>query len=95
MGLVDGEQAERQLRQPIHELMLQQALGGNIEQLYLAAAHGGKVLDHLLPAQGRVDVDGRHTVGAQAVDLILHQRDKRGDHHAQPRAQQRRYLEAE
>ncbi len=95
VGLVDGEQAEWQLRQPIHELVLQQALGGDVEQLDLAATHGGKVLDHLLPAQGRVDVDGRHTVGAQAVDLILHQRDKRGDHYAQPGSQQRRDLEAE
>ncbi len=72
VSLIDGEQTERQLGQPVHELMLQQALGGNINQFDLAAAHGGKVLDHLLPAQSRVDIDRRHAVGTQGVDLILH-----------------------
>ncbi len=95
MRLVDGKQAERQLRQPIHELVLQQAFGGDIDDFYLAAPHGGKILDHLLPAEGRVDVDRRHAVGAQAVHLILHQRNEGRDHYPEPRAQQRRDLVAE
>ncbi len=93
--LVDGEQPERQLGQPVHKLVLQQALGGDIDQLDLAATHGGEVLDHLLPAQGRVDVDRRHTVGAQTVDLILHQRNKGRYHHPEPGPQQRRDLVTE
>ncbi|MND99007.1 hypothetical protein D3C80_913830 [compost metagenome] len=95
VGLVDGEQPEGQFCQPIQKLVLQQPLGGDIDQLDLAATHGGKVLDHLLPAQGRVDVDRRHAVGAQAVHLILHQRDEGGDHHPEPGPQQRRDLVTE
>ena len=95
VGLVNSKQPERQLGQPVHKLVLQQSLGGDIEQLDLATAHGGEVLDHLLPAQGRVDVNRRHTVGTQAIDLILHQGDQRRDHHPEPWPQQRRDLEAE
>ena len=31
MRLVDGKQTERQLRQPVHELVLQQAFRGDID----------------------------------------------------------------
>ena len=95
VGLVDGKQAEGLLGQPVHEFVLQQPLGGDIDNLDLAPAHGGKMLDQLLPAQGRVDVGRRHPVGPQGVDLILHQGDEGGDHHPQTGPQQRRDLVAE
>ena len=95
VGLVDGEQPEGQLCQSIQKLVLQQPFGGDIDQLDLATAHGGKVLDHLLPAQGGVDIDRCHAVGPQAVHLILHQRNEGRDHHSEPGAQQRRDLVTE
>jgi hypothetical protein len=99
MGLVDGEQGQASaLLEVIHqceEAIGQQALRGDIDQVefvctQLAFDFGGrgKIL------RG-IEEGGPHPGLQEGVDLILHQRDQRGNYHADAPAQHGRDLVAE
>ncbi|MNF79222.1 hypothetical protein D3C84_614300 [compost metagenome] len=93
--LVDGEQGDRQALQEGQHARLHQALGGQVEQLDLAAAQALGDLALLLRRLRRIQRHRRHTQLVEGGDLIVHQRDQRRHHHRHTIAQQRRHLEAQ
>ncbi len=97
VGLVDHEQADPAIAHAVEEAGSGKALRRDVEQPQLAG--GGA------PQRLRVDggillgVDQRDPIAQPArrerLDLVLHQRDQRRDHHREVVAQQRRQLVAE
>ncbi len=90
MRLVDGEQAQGRRRQQIAEGRLAGSLGRDVEQVELAGAKGVLRLAPVGIGAGQ----GRRgdAVGARRTQLVVHQRDQRGDHHAGARQDRRRQL---
>jgi hypothetical protein len=79
VGLVDREERRSRALQPLEEAVHHQALGRQIQQLHAAAGdrpHHRGALGRRLAA---VEHGGRHAGLAQAVDLVLHERDQRRD----------------
>ena len=72
-----------------------QPLGRDIEELVAALGGKGQCLVDLCLAQARVDEGSADTGVVQRLDLILHQRDQRGDDKSDARQQQGRDLIAE
>ena len=95
VGLVNGEQGDLQLRQPLQETLAHQPLRRHIEQIETAAMKLRQHPTGLPGRQGRVVVGRGHAIGAQRIHLVLHQRDKRRDDNTYPGPMQRRYLVAE
>ncbi len=96
--LVDREVAHRrpleQAEEPLGPLA-GEPLRRHVEQTQTAGQGVGAHPVALRRPQGGVVVGGGDAVGAQRVDLVLHQRDERRDHHRQPAVEQRRRLVAE
>jgi hypothetical protein len=83
--------AMRHCVQEAHCRLNAQAFGSEIEQIKLAGA--GQRLDRA-PLTGLlrgVEEIGPRRRGAQGVDLVLHQRDQRGNHHGHTVADQGRH----
>ena len=55
----------------------------------------GEAIGNLRRRERAVDERGRQAARGQRVDLVLHERDERRDHHRQLREHERRYLVAE
>ncbi len=93
--LVDREERDRPpVEQPLGALGAQ-ALGGQVEQVQLAAEE--RLLDRLplVRVLRRVEESGPHPEGGQRVHLVLHQRDEGRDDDARAFSDQRRDLVAE
>ena len=80
---VDGEQADGSLAQQLAEMALAGAFGRDVEQVQLARA---EPVDGLLA----VGIDagqrgGADAVGQRRTQLVVHQRDQRGNDNARPR----------
>ena len=79
MRLIDREQRQREARQAVHGAVAQQPFGGDIEQVELlldeVAGDGAGLGGVELGVQG-AGVDAEL---AQRGDLVVHQRDQRGD----------------
>ena len=95
MRLVDREQRDLQLLRERAEAVGQQPLRRDVEDLVSAEARVAVGLAQLLDGHGAVDAAGRDAGVLQGHDLILHERDERGDDQRDPRQQQRRKLIAE
>ena len=97
MGLVDGEEADLDLGEELHVLLLGEGFGGHVEQLGGARQD---VLAHLLrlgAGEGAVEEVGHAVVAAEAaqqVHLVLHQGDQRAYHDGRAFAHQRGQLVA-
>ena len=95
MRLIDGEQRELEMRQPIHRAACEQSFRRDIEQVELLldqvagdrAGFGG--------VQFGVQRAGRHAELAQRRHLVIHQRNQRRDHHGGAAPAQRRHLVAD
>ena len=93
--LVDREQRDLPLLEQRDRGRRAERLGCQVEQVELAGPELGR---HHLPLArilGRVEEAGPNAERPQRVDLVLHQRDERGDHHADAGPGQRRDLVAQ
>ena len=92
MGLINGEQGNRQLGQAIEAVARQQPLRREIDQVEIPGAQGFPGgLGQLRPL-GRMQGGGAHTGLAQGRHLVVHQGDQGRDHHAGARAAEGRDL---
>ena len=82
--LVHGHERRRGALQALEEAVHHQALGRQVEQLDAAARHRAHHAGTLGRCLAAVEHSGRYAGLAQAVDLVLHQRDKRRDHDGEP-----------
>ncbi len=82
--LVHHEERHLPLEQELEEVAVAEALGGDVEDLPLAALDG--LLGGGLLALGEAGVDGEgvHAQLLQLVRLVLHQRDQRRHHQGEP-----------
>ena len=84
MGLVDHDPPDAQVGEPVHEAWTSQPLGRQKEQPVVARDCPPKALALLGELHRRVDECGRDAAVREAVDLVLHERDERRNHHRQP-----------
>jgi hypothetical protein len=70
-------------------------LGRDVDEPDLPSAQSGLPLLPLALAERAVHERGGDAAGAQGVDLVLHQRDERRDHHRGARQEERGELKAE
>ena len=84
MRLVDHDPPDAQLGEPAHEARAAQPLGREKKQPVIARDGPPEALALLSCLHRRIDERGRHAAIRKAVDLVLHQRDERRDHHRQP-----------
>jgi hypothetical protein len=83
MGLIDGEEADGDLREELHVLFLGEGFRGHVEQLGDARADVGAHLLGIATGEGAVEEVGHAVLPAEAaqqVHLVLHQGDQ-GAHH--------------
>ena len=83
VGLVDGDQAERQFGQPVQHGAGGQALGRDVEQVQLARPRRAPDGRALVQRHAGVEPRGGHALLLQRLDLIGHQGDQRRDYQAQ------------
>ena len=95
MGLVDGQQVDRQPVEQGVDARGEQGFRGNVEQLDRPAGDIRHVLLVGFRAERAVEEQRRHPGGAQLLDLVFHQGDQRRDHHGQAGEEQRRDLVAQ
>ena len=95
VGLVDGEQGDRQLLEPVEEAVAEQPLRGDVEQVEFTGMQPGQDLTGLRRLQRRIVERRTHAVGHQGVDLVLHQGDQRRYHDRHTLPVQGRNLVAE
>ena len=93
--LVDGDQTQRQFRQPIHHGPGRQTLGRDIQQVQLAGAGRRPDGRTLVQRHAGIQTGGRHALLFQRLDLIGHQGDQGRDHQAQAGPQDGRDLIAD
>ena len=82
MRFVDGEEADRRAAQQFAEMALAGAFRRDVEQVQLARAEAGDGALAVFRIVGAGQAGGADTIGFGAAQLIVHQRDQRGDHHA-------------
>ncbi len=73
----------------------QQPLGGEIEQAHLARRDTAPRRDIILARTAGMDRLGADAFELERGDLVVHQRDERGDHDGEPAEHQRRQLVAQ
>ncbi len=95
VGLVDGEQGDVRILEQVQAALRHQPFRRHVHQVDLAGAHQALDAVRFLVGLGRVEEGGAHAHLGQCVDLVLHQRDQRRDHHAHAVADQRRDLVAQ
>ena len=84
-----------ELCEPLQEARLQEPLGRDEKQPVLPFGQAALDAAALRVGQVAVQSGGRITDARQAVDLVFHQGDERGNHHVGPAGDQRRRLVAE
>ena len=92
MGLIDGKQANLHRLQQVQGALLQQTLGGDIEQIQRAGPEGLLNLQDRIVVESGVQELGLYTQALEGVHLILHQGDQRRHHHAAACSRNCRYL---
>ena len=87
VGLVDRDEAERQLGQTVHHGAGRQALGRDVEQVQFPGSR--RAPDGRAVVEGDAGVEPRraHALLLQRLDLVGHQGDQRRDHQAKAGAQ--------
>ena len=93
--LVDRDRGHVPAAQVLLPALQQQALRRGVQEAELAAVQAAQARTRRLRVEGGVQEGRRDAARLQGVDLVLHQRDQRGDDHREPLARQRRQLEAE
>ena len=96
MRLVDDEQADARVPDPLEEAGRREPLGRDVQQPRVAghgALDGAAVRRRILLGVDERDAAGRDPL--ERVDLVLHQRDERRDDERQVGPHQRRQLVAE
>ena len=92
VGLVDAEQRQPGRLQHLLELLECEPLRGNVKQLRLPATEPPEDLFSAAAVQRTVQVIGRNAVAPRRIDLVLHQRNQRTDHHRRALQQRGRQL---
>jgi hypothetical protein len=95
VGLVHGEEGDLGALQGLDEVAAAEALGGDVEELEVAAPDARDARLLLLEVHGAVDESRREPPRAERVHLILHQGDERRDDDRHALLHQRRELIAE
>ena len=95
MRLVDGEQRELGARQQIERALEHEALGGDIQQVELAAQQLGFDRARLAGIERGIEKRRAHPGLFERRHLVLHERDQRRDHDAGAGAGDGRDLEAQ
>ncbi len=95
MRLVDREQRDLDAVQQVEAMRHHQPLRRDVEQVEPAVADRALDRSRLAGRQSGIERRGPHPGLPQRVDLVLHQRDQRRHHDAEPGAQQRRHLIAQ
>ena len=67
--------------------------GRQVEELEVAVGGVVQRQVHLVPVHAGIDAQGLDTPVVQLLDLVLHERDERGDHEGDPLLHQRGHLE--
>src|SRR6266404_9588780 len=80
MGFVDGEKGNGEALQPVHGAAERDALRRQIEQLILAGSGLLEDMGALVRRSGGVQASSGNAHLEELRDLVLHQRDERGDH---------------
>ena len=80
VGLVDGEQIDRQCAEVAPEAFVAEAFGRDVDEFVFAGAQVAQAGHELGAFEGAVEGGGGDALFAEAVDLVLHQRDERRDH---------------
>ena len=93
MGLVDRDEIDAILAEPLQRLVARQALGRDIEQAQRAILQRGVNALAFGRVGGGIQRGGGNAEFAQLRDLIAHQRDQRRDDQGQRAAHDRRQLE--
>jgi hypothetical protein len=86
MRLVDGKQRQLDALEQREHGWLEQALGGDIDQVELAVQQVLLGTSSGFGIQAGVEHGSRHAVVGQRLDLVSHQRDQRRDHHRRARS---------
>ena len=92
---VNGKEGDGDLGEAGEEILAHQPFRGDIEEVKFAGMELRQRLAGFRRLQGGVVNSGAHAVGLQGIDLILHQRDQRGDDDADAGAVQGRDLKTE
>ena len=93
--LVDGEQAHPRAGEAVRGAAALEAFRRQVEQPDLAALDLRPAGVHLILRQGAVEVGRGNAPAIERVDLVLHERDERGEHDREAALHQRGHLVAE
>ena len=85
--LVDSDQRQRQVAQPVDQVRLGQSLGRDIEQVQLSGPRRAPDLRPVVQRHAGIQPRRRHPLLFQRLDLVGHQGDQRRNDEAQPGAQ--------
>ncbi len=91
MGLVHDEPAHPKRRHPVEEAGSGESFRGDVEQTQLPRRGRLERLELLGPLLRGVDVRDWHAGRAQAIDLVLHERDQGRDHQREAATGHRRH----
>jgi len=95
VGLVDGEQCQFETREDVDGAVVQQALGGDVEQVEPLLDEFAVDVASFLGRQLGVQRGGGYASLAHGGDLVVHQRNQRRYHHRGSWAAQRGNLVAD
>jgi hypothetical protein len=95
MGLVDGEQRELDLREPVEAARRGEPFRRDVEQVQLARREALLDGTRFVHALRRIEECSTHAHLLERRHLVLHQRDQRRHDHGRARPQQRRHLVAQ
>ncbi len=93
--LVDGDQRDAQMRQPLQHAVAEQPFGRDVDEVKRPLDQVAGDAACLGRVEVRVQRPGRDADLAQRGNLVIHQRDQRRDHHGGARPADRRYLIAD
>ena len=79
VGLVDGDQGQIDALEECQRVLLQQAFGGQVQQVERARPHRVDDAPLFVVREGRIQERRAYAELPQGADLILHQRDERRD----------------
>jgi hypothetical protein len=79
VGLVDGDEGERGLRETIQQGAGLQAFGRDVEQVQIAGAGGAQHGGAFVQRQAGIEPGGADALLAQGLDLVGHEGDQGRD----------------
>ncbi|KAF5037065.1 hypothetical protein DSECCO2_568610 [anaerobic digester metagenome] len=79
MGLVDGEEGQGDAREAVQKARGEDAFGGDVEQVETTGHELGLHLAGPGRVQGGIEAGRAHAVLGQALHLVAHEGDERGD----------------